>query len=212
MFLDIKLNSDLEVWSGLIQQFQDYVPGGRWIGTVHLNEKGENGLDRESLFAAKKAGLTRISFGLESGSQRLLDQMKKGTNIKSCSDFVKNAYDAGISVRASMMLGFPGETAEDIEQTVVFMEKHLNHFDRIRLSKFKPLPETPFDRIYSKAPHKFPYFSNLKWDYRLARGLYQYKPPRTIAYRKAQRKLLDIVHHINSQALRDSAKEFNGMM
>lgn len=212
IFLDIKLNSDLEVWNGLIAQFQAVVPKGRWIGTVHVNSKGENGLSRENLFAAKKAGLTRISFGLESASQRLLDLMKKGTDIQSCSDFIQNAYDAGISVRASMMLGFPSETTEDIEQTIVFMEKHFHHFDRIRLSKFKPLPDTPFDRIYNKAPQKFPYFSNLKWDYRLARGLYRYKPPNTLAYRKAQKQLLDIVYKINSRPLRDNAKEFNGMM
>ena len=138
--------------------------------------------------------------------------MKKGAEVEECSEFIKNAYDAGISVRASMMLGFPGETAEDIKLTVDFMEKHLKYFDRIRLSKFKPLPETPFDRIYTKAPEKFPYFSKLKWDYRLARGLYQYKPPRALEYRKAQKALIEIVHHINRQSLRDNAKEFNGMM
>ncbi|HFC92222.1 MAG TPA: B12-binding domain-containing radical SAM protein, partial [Leucothrix mucor] len=44
IFLDIKLNSDLEVWNGLIDHFQEVVPGGRWIGTVHVNHKGENGL------------------------------------------------------------------------------------------------------------------------------------------------------------------------
>ena len=212
MFLDIKLNSDLELWRGLIANFQKAVPNGRWIGTVHVNKKGENGLSREELFAAKKVGLTRISFGLESGSQRLLDQMKKGTDIEECSEFIKNAYDAGISVRASMMLGFPGETVKDIQLTVAFMQEHRQYFDRIRLSKFKPLPATPFDRIYNKNPEKFPYFSKLRWDYRLARGLYQYKPPQAIEYRTAQKKLLSIVHHINSQSLRDNAKEFNGMM
>lgn len=111
-----------------------------------------------------------------------------------------------------MMLGFPGETAEDIRITVNFMEKHLQYFDRVRLSKFKPIPGTPFDRIYNKAPEKFPYFSKLKWDYQLARGLYQYNPPRAIEYRKAQNRLLEIVHYINKQPLRDNAKEFNGMM
>ena len=83
IFLDIKLNSDLELWRSLIDSFQDYVPKGRWVGTVHVNKQGENGLSREELFAAKKAGLTRISFGLESGSQRLLDLMKKGADIKN---------------------------------------------------------------------------------------------------------------------------------
>ncbi len=212
MFLDIKLNSDLEVWRGLIDKFQDSVPGARWIGTVHVNHKGEHGLSREELFAAKQAGLTRISFGLESGSQRLLDKMCKGTKIEECGQFIQDAYDAGISIRTSMMLGYPGETTEDVEQTIIFMEANEKYLDRVRLSKFKPLPETPFDRIYKKAPERMPNLSLFKWDYQLARGLYRYHPPKARAYRKAKNQLLNIVHRINSKALRDDAKEFNGMM
>ncbi|PWQ93897.1 B12-binding domain-containing radical SAM protein [Leucothrix arctica] len=212
IFLDIKLNSDLDVWYGLINNMQKTVPGARWIGTVHVNHLGDNGLDRESLFAAKKAGLTRISFGLESGSQVLLDTMKKGTKVEEAGEFLKNAYDAGISVRTSMMQSFPGETAEDLRLTVEFIKKHEKYLDRIRLSRFKPLPDTPFDRIYQKQPDRFPYMKNFKWDYKLARGLYQYYPPRDAEYRKQKNLLLGLVYDINRKTLRDDAKEFNGMM
>jgi radical SAM superfamily enzyme YgiQ (UPF0313 family) len=212
IFLDIKLNSDLEVWYGLIKNMQQVVPGARWIGTVHVNHLGDHGLDRETLFAAKKSGLTRISFGLESGSQVLLDSMKKGTKVEEAGEFLKNAYDAGISVRTSMMQGFPGETAEDLRLTVEFIQKHEKYLDRIRLSRFKPLPDTPFDRIYQKKPDRFPYMKNFTWDYKLARGLYQYYPPRDTEYRKQKNLLLRLVYDINRKTLRDDAKEFNGMM
>ncbi len=212
IFLDIKLNSDLEVWNGLIDQFQAYVPGGRWIGTVHVNHKGDNGLSPERLLAAKKAGLTRISFGLESASQRLLDEMKKGTKIEACSEFILAAHQAGISVRTSMMQGFPGETTEDLEITCVFLENHFDALDRVRLSLFKPLPETPFDRLYQKQPEKYTSLQNFKWDYKLARGLYRYQPSQDKAYRKAKRKLLNIVYAINSKVLNNEARQFNGMM
>jgi len=101
IFLDIKLNSDLDLWYGLIENIQTVVPGARWIATVHVNHLGDNGLDKETLDAAKKAGLTRISFGLESGSQELLDSMKKGTKVEEAGEFLKNAYDAGISDNTS---------------------------------------------------------------------------------------------------------------
>ena len=212
IFLDIKLNSDLEVWNGLIDCFQEYVPGGRWIGTVHVNHKGENGLSPQRLIDAKQAGLTRVSFGLESASQRLLDEMKKGTKIEECSAFIIAAHRAGISVRTSMMLGFPGETAEDLQATRIFLIKHQNALDRVRLSLFKPLPETPFDRMYQRQPQKYKNLKNFKWDYKLARGLYRYYPNQEKAYRKAKRELLDIVYAINSKALSDDANQFNGMM
>lgn len=212
IFLDIKLNSDLEVWNGLIDHFQAYVPNGRWIGTVHVNHKGENGLSSERLLAAKKAGLTRISFGLETASQRLLDKMKKGTKITECSEFILAAHQAGISVRTSMMLGFPGETANDLIETNRFLEKHLHALDRVRLSLFKPLPETPFDRMYQNKPEKYSNLSNFKWDYKLARGIYQYQPNKEKDYRKAKRKLLKLVYMINRKPLNDDAQQFNGMM
>lgn len=212
IFLDIKLNSDLTVWNGLIDHFQDYVPNGRWIGTVHVNHKGDNGLSAERLLAAKKAGLTRISFGLESASQRLLDEMKKGTRIEDCAAFLIAAHEAGISVRTSMMQGFPSETVDDLRQTNAFLIEHFHRLDRVRLSLFKPLPNTPFDRMYQRQPEKYARLKHFKWDYRLARGLYRYQPSREKAYRKEKRKLLDIVYAINKKPLSDDAQQFNGMM
>ena len=212
IFLDIKLNSDLEVWNGLIDHFQEFVPDGRWIGTVHVNHKGDNGLSAERLRAAKKAGLTRVSFGLESASQKLLDEMKKGTKIEECSAFILAAHEAGISVRTSMMQGFPGETVEDLRQTNRFLKKHFHALDRVRLSLFKPLPDTPFDRMYQKNPDKYVSLRQFKWDYKLARGLYRYHPNREKAYRKAKRELLKIVYAINKKPLSDDAQQFNGMM
>ena len=212
IFLDIKLNSDLEVWDGLIDHFQERVPGGRWIGTVHVNHKGENGLSKERLFEAKKSGLTRVSFGLETASQSLLDEMKKGTRIEDCSEFILDAHAAGISVRTSMMQGFPGETVDDLRETNAFLEKHFHALDRVRLSLFKPLPDTPFDRMYQKKPEKYISLTQFKWDYRLARGLYRYQPNREKAYRIEKRKLLKLVYGINKKPLSDDAQQFNGMM
>ncbi|MCK5901700.1 MAG: radical SAM protein [Cocleimonas sp.] len=212
IFLDIKLNSDLQVWNGLIDYFQTYVPDGRWIGTVHVNHKGDNGLSRERLQAAKQAGLTRISFGLESASQSLLDTMKKGTHIDDCSAFLLDAHDAGISVRTSMMQGFPSETVEDLRLTNAFLRAHFHALDRVRLSLFKPLPNTPFDRMYQRNPERYNSLTHFKWDYQQARGLYRYQPSREKAYRKAKRELLDIVYHINKKPLQDDAQQFNGMM
>ena len=212
IFLDIKLNSDLQLWYGLIENIRSVVPGARWIATVHVNHLGDNGLDKDTLVAAQKAGLTRISFGLESGSQRLLDTMKKGTKVEEAGEFLKNAYEAGISVRTSMMQGFPGETADDLRLTVEFIHAHEQYLDRIRLSRFKPLPDTPFDRLYQKQPERFPYLKHFRWDYKLARGLYQYRPPRDKEYRQQKNRLLKQVYQINCKALRDDASEFNGMM
>lgn len=212
IFLDLKLNSDLDVWRTLISSFQQVIPEGKWIATVHVDAKRENGLTRDELFQARQSGLIRISFGLETGSQRLNNLMAKGTSMERNHQFVQDAADAGISVRASMMLGYPGETAEDIEQSVEFLTRHQQNFDRIRLSLFKAIPGTSFADLYEAKRERFPGLSNFRWDFRYNRASYQYEPAKHPASRAARRKLLELVHQINRKPLRDSMQQFDGLM
>jgi anaerobic magnesium-protoporphyrin IX monomethyl ester cyclase len=211
IFLDIKLNSNLAMWRGIIENFQRLLPGGKWIGTVHVQASGENGLDAQALREAAQAGLTRISFGLETGSPRVNRLMAKGTDIERTSQFLHDARSAGISVRATAINGYPGETAEDIGETVRFLETHGRLLDRIRMNRFTPLPGTRFHELYNRRPERFE-LTELKWDYRLRRGEYRYGPAAERRYRKARARLLRSVHRINRRPLQDSARVFDGLM
>lgn len=68
----------------------------------------------------KEAGCWQIVFGLESGSQKILDIVKKGTTLEQNRQAVAWAKEAGMNVRAFFVLGMPGETLETIDQTVQF--------------------------------------------------------------------------------------------
>jgi radical SAM superfamily enzyme YgiQ (UPF0313 family) len=212
IFLDIKLNSSLAMWRGIIDNFQDRLPGGRWIGTVHVQAPGENGLTRDELHSAARAGLTRMSFGLETGSQRLNNTMAKGTRIERTAQFLADAHSAGISVRATAILGYPGETADDIDQTVRFLDSYGRFLDRIRMNRFTPLPGTRFQELYESAPERFMGITDLKWDFRLRRGEYRYTHASDRAYQKAKARLLYAVYRINRRPLRPVAEVFDGLM
>lgn len=212
VFLDMKLNSDLKVWGFLTDQFQQVIPGGHWVATVHVDGKGENGLSREQLFRARASGLVRLSFGLESGSQKLNASMAKGTLMSRNETFVQDASDAGISLRASLMLGYPGEKAEDVEMTNAFLERHFDHFDRVRLSRFKAIPGTRFAELYGRNESRYDSLEQFKWDFRFNRAQYAYSEARNPHYRKAKRHLLQLVNHINRKPFRDSLKQFDGLM
>lgn len=212
VFFDSKLNSDLDQWHGLIRHFQDVVPGGRWVASVHVDAKGANGLDRETLVAAYKAGLRRISFGLESGSQRLNQLMRKGTSVERMSMFIKNAHGAGISVRTTIILGYPGETAADIDATRAFIEAHRESLDRVKLSKFKAIPGTGFQDRLERKPHKYPSVTRFQWDFMLARARFLFRPPQMRQYRRAKARLIRLVHQLNRKSLTDEAQQFNGVM
>lgn len=212
IFLDLKLNGNLVVWHGIIEHFQKIVPKGHWIATVHVNAKGENGLSYEALKAAKASGLVRMSFGLETGSQALNRQMAKGTDMSRNAQFVQDAHRAGISLRASMILGYPNESHEDVQASVDFLEKYQPCFDRIRLARFKAIPHTRFAKLYENRPIRFQGMKNFAWDYRYARASYEYTGATDRRYRQAKRRLLRLIHNINRKPLRDDAVQFDGLM
>lgn len=212
IFLDLKLNSNLDVWYGLVQNFQRIVPGGRWIATVHVDGQRENGLDYDTLKAAKEAGLTRISFGLETASQKLAQRMAKGTRVERNQQFVEDVWRAGLSLRCSMILGYPGETHDDLSLTRDFLIHNRENFDRIRPSRFKAIPGTPFAQLYQSNPNRFNGLGKVEWDQRYAQAAYRYNNAADLTYRQEKREILRIIHQINRKPLRDDAIQFDGLM
>lgn len=93
-------------------------------------------LDDEMLRLMKETGLYLISLGIESGSDKVLKLMKKGTNV----DFIRKTVDkirkADIDVAGFFIIGFPGETIEDIRKTIKFSLE----LDLIRANYFTYLP------------------------------------------------------------------------
>ena len=212
VFLDMKLNSDLRVWYGVIERYQGLLPGGMWIGTVHVDRRDDNGLSPATLAMARKSGMRRISCGLETGSQRLANRMAKGADVDRMGRFLEDAKTAGISTRTTMMLGFPGETDKDLELTLRFLEQHANALDRVRIGRFKPIPGTLFDKQLARKPALFPGLSGVNWNFRYGRGSYEYVPARARNYRRMKSRILDVIHQINSRPLPDEARMFNGLM
>ena len=149
IFLDLKLNSNPAMFRGIAEEIQAHVHGAQWVGTVHVDQRPDNGLARRDLRVAANAGMRRISFGLESGSQRLLDAMDKGASVEANSEFIRYAHEAGLSVRCTMFKGYPGETAEDLELTADFLARHAAYLDRIRYNDFSIHEGTP---IYQRSP------------------------------------------------------------
>jgi hypothetical protein len=75
-----------------------------------------------------------LQLGLESGSQPLLDRMGKGTRVSDAPETLDHLRAAGIATYVYVMLGAPGETAEDAEATLAFLERHAGKIDYLNLS------------------------------------------------------------------------------
>lgn len=81
-----------------------------------------NIITRELLTEMKSAGLKRISFGIESGSQDILNAIKKGTTLEQLKQAYQWCHGLGLETRGSVMIGNPFETKETIRQTSRFIQ------------------------------------------------------------------------------------------
>lgn len=84
-----------------------------------------------------RAGCRRIYYGWESGSQRMLDVLKKDLTPEEIVEAARMTRRAGIWAKVYLIVGSPGETAQDIEETEKVLR--LAGPDLVRVSVFNPL-------------------------------------------------------------------------
>ena len=92
--------------------------------------------------ALAAAGCRTAWLGAESGSQRVLDAMEKGTRVDQIAEAARLLHGAGIEVGFFLQFGYPGETWADIELTLRMVRDCRP--DDIGVSVSYPLPGTPF--------------------------------------------------------------------
>jgi radical SAM superfamily enzyme YgiQ (UPF0313 family) len=89
-----------------------------WVSSARVNL-----VDLDLLKKMKKAGCEVLSYGFESGSQKILDNMKKDVMVEQAEAAIAMTRKAGIAVNGSFMIGMIGETEETVNQTVDFIKK-----------------------------------------------------------------------------------------
>lgn len=84
----------------------------RWLCNARVN------LDYDTMVLMRKAGCHLIIPGIESGSQEILDNIRKGTTLEQVERYMADAKRAKIKVHACYMVGNRGETRETMQQTL----------------------------------------------------------------------------------------------
>jgi len=92
--------------------------------------------------ALAKAGCEIVWVGAESGSQRVLDAMEKGTKVSQIYESTKRVQAAGFRIAFFLQFGYPGETRQEIELTLQMVRDCQP--DDIGMSVSYPLPGTTF--------------------------------------------------------------------
>jgi anaerobic magnesium-protoporphyrin IX monomethyl ester cyclase len=114
----------------------------------------------------KRAGCWQVSFGIESGSQKILDFIRKGITLEQVRRTVVATKRAGIRTRGFFIMGHLLETPDTIQETIRFMNEI--PLDDFHFTYFTPLPGTPaysiadrygtFDKAWSKTSMQIPVF------------------------------------------------------
>ena len=98
-------------------------------------------LDSEALDLMSQSGCYEVAVGIESGNQRILDEMKKGLKVETIRQKVRLINEHNINVVGFIMVGYPSETWETIEDSRrMALELPIK---RISLTRFAPFPGTP---------------------------------------------------------------------
>ena len=99
-----------------------------------------NTVDEEVLTALKKAGCQRIHYGVEAGTQKILNVLKKGITLEMVEKAFKLTRKAGIQTAGYFMIGSPTEAEKDVMETIKFMKKL--KADYMHITVTTPYPAT----------------------------------------------------------------------
>jgi radical SAM superfamily enzyme YgiQ (UPF0313 family) len=127
-----------------------------WMATM----RGDQGarLDERVLQSCRRAGLRRVMIGVESGSQGMLDWMKKDLTLEQIFVAAERCRRHGIGVLFNLIVGFPDETPEAIAATLA-VAKRLRAIGpdfQVAMFYYRPYPGTPITDALARRGHPLP--------------------------------------------------------
>lgn len=114
-------------------------------------------MNEEVINELKASGCFRVWIGAESGSQKVIDLMDRRVDVMQVRTMIKQAQEKGIQAGTFIMVGYPGETEEDIAETI----KHLkdSNPDIFTITVAYPIKGTP---LYQEVENDF--IQDLPWE------------------------------------------------
>lgn len=128
-------NNTLSVGMAYLRRLCDEI-GRRRLHLRWSDSATFGGIDAEAMPMLREAGCVALTFGIESASPRILGKMNRPASTERASKLLRAAHDAGMWVQTNVIVGFPGETREEFDETARFVEAHADAIDAIAISPF----------------------------------------------------------------------------
>lgn len=123
--VDTAINLNINALSGLCDLIIQDGLSIRWGGAAMLHSN----TTYELLSKMRRSGCENIGYGLESGSQKIIDRMNKGFKVEDAQRLIRDTHNAGIEVTVGIVVGFPGETEGDLKLTMDFIARNKDYID-----------------------------------------------------------------------------------
>jgi anaerobic magnesium-protoporphyrin IX monomethyl ester cyclase len=111
----------------------------RWGCNCHVNI-----VKPRLMETMKEAGCENVRFGIESGSQKILDALNKGVTTEKAFEALKISLNAGLTLTLYFMVGMFGESRETIHETIEFFQRLINPSNVHQIRKVHCFMLTPF--------------------------------------------------------------------
>ncbi len=105
---------NIEICEAMIREKMDL----SWIANGRVDM-----IDKETMILMKRAGCHMLKFGVETGSDEILKNYKKGTTAVQAEKVFRETRETGLETHAHIVIGGPGETPETIDNTISFVKK-----------------------------------------------------------------------------------------
>jgi len=120
VFIDSTLNGDIKEFEKLCDLIIKEKLDIKWSAKMIPRKE----MTLELLRKIKKSGCEYIAYGVESGSQKVVDEMRKRTDLEDVKRVLKDTYSCCINTCCFLIIGYPTETEEDFQKTLEFIRKN----------------------------------------------------------------------------------------
>lgn len=147
-FASPALNSNLKELSKLCELICENKIEIYWTGNAIMRPEMDSAIFKKM----KDAGCYALIFGLESGSQKILNKMGKMIKIEEADRILRDCHNLDILVTVNFIIGFPGEDDKDFEATLDFINRNRRYINHI--GTHSTCWVRPYSAIYNN-PDKF---------------------------------------------------------
>lgn len=178
----------------------------KWYGETRIDTFNEF---EKILSDLKQSGCIYLVSGIESGSEKVLTDMRKGIDLKYVEKHIKNCYEHDIGVLGMFFTGFPTENEYDAEKTYKFIEKNKNYLTYATVGVFSLERGTDIYKNMNK--YNIEYIENYNMEYADSPN-YKLKSENDISLYdtrlKRKQLLMDKYQHINYKFTGELPREY----